>query len=368
MEEHQEVRPRPRRSEPQISAPEVYPPGGGEARFTILDVRAPIEVARGALPESVNVPILEDEERHQVGITYKAEGQRAAVERGRALTREALPARVERWRRVCQAAPTAIACWRGGMRSELAQAYLGEPWVPRVVGGYKALRKHLMGSLAGAVGRHRLLVVGGMTGTGKTELIEALTSAPGVLALDLEGLANHRGSAFGHLGGQPAQQSFENALAARLLLDPGELLVVEDESRRIGGLHLPDALYTPMTRAPVLLLEATIEERVARIHRQYVLEPALDRGAQAVFTDLAAAASRLRKRLGGELVEQLHGVLASVLETGTWREPSALEPFIRPLLETYYDPLYRRSVQRLEREVVARGGKEELTEWLRERA
>ena len=349
-----------------ISPAEVYPQAAGEAPFRVLDVRAPVEVARGALPGSVNLPILEDEERHRVGIAYKEAGQTAAVKLGRELTRDLMPGRIERWRRAAEAEASAIACWRGGMRSQLAQSYLGEPLVPRVAGGYKALRSFLMERLGESVARHRLLVVSGMTGTGKTDLIEELSGTAGVLALDLEGLARHRGSAFGDLGEQPAQQSFENALAARLLLAPSGLLLVEDESRRIGRLQLPEALFTPMTSAPVLLLEAPLEERVARIHRQYVLEPALERGAEATFADLSGAVGRLRRRLGGALTEELQGVLDSTLAAGTWSEASELEPFIAPLLAEYYDPLYLRSVERLQRAVAVRGGWEELKSWIRQ--
>lgn len=350
---------------PLVSPEEVYREGAGEQSYAILDVRSPAEVARGTLPGSVNVPILEDEERRRVGIAYKESGQRVAVELGVELTSEAMPGRVERWRAVCRNGPAVIACWRGGLRSELAQSYLGEPRVPRVAGGYKALRAHLVGSLERSLRRRRLLVVGGMTGTGKTELIESLRGADGMLALDLEGLANHRGSAFGHLGAQPAQQTFENEIAARLLLDPARLLVVEDESRRIGALQLQEALFAPMTSAPVALLEAPIEERVRRIHRQYVLEPAIARGPEVVLRELADSVSRLRRRLGGGLVEQLQGVLAGAIASDSWRDSAALEPFIAPLLHEYYDPLYRKSVERLRREVVVRGGREELASWIR---
>lgn len=347
---------------------DVYGAAAGEARFRVLDVRAPVEVARGALPNSVNLPILADEERHRVGIAYKESGQAAAVELGKELTRDSMPGRIERWRQVAVDNPTAIACWRGGMRSQLAQSYLGEPSVPRVEGGYKALRAHLMESLEDSVARHRLLVVGGMTGTGKTDLIEKVAASSGgpsgVLALDLEALAHHRGSAFGALGKQPAQQTFENEIAARLLLDPGELLLVEDESRRIGRLQLPEALFAPMTSAPVLLLEAPFADRVARIHRQYVLEPALEWGADVTIANLREAVGRLRRRLGGALVEQLQEVLDRTLSAGSWHQAGELEPFIGPLLSEYYDPLYLRSVDRLQREVVLRGDHEELTSWI----
>ena len=349
-----------------VSPADVYPRGGRDAGLTVLDVRAPLEVARGALPGAENVPILEDSERHRVGVAYKEAGQDAAVRLGQELTESEMPRRIERWREICERGPTALACWRGGMRSQLAQSYLGDPQVPRVEGGYKALRAHLMSGLESTLGGRRVLVVSGMTGTGKTDLIESFAGQPGLLALDLEGLARHRGSAFGHLGEQPAQQTFENELAAQVVLDPGKTVLVEDESRRIGRVHLPATLFEQMAEAPSLLLESPFEERVERIHRQYVVEPTLERGAESVFADLAAAVCRLRKRLGGELTEELQGVLERALSAGTWREVGALEPFIGPLLSEYYDPLYLRSVERLERDVVARGSREELTRWIRQ--
>lgn len=348
----------------RVAAAELYRVGAGTAGFTVLDVRAPVEVARGSLPGSVNVPILEDEERHRVGIAYKEEGQQAAVELGHRLTAQTMPKRIAAWREVCSRGPTAFSCWRGGMRSQLAQSFLDDRRVPRVEGGYKALRHHLTAGLAPSLARHSVWVLAGMTGTGKTDLLEALKGHPAPLVLDLEGMAGHRGSSFGSLGPQPAQQTFENELAARILLEPGGTLLVEDESRRIGSLHLPAPLYERMKSAPLLVLEAPWEERVARIHRQYIVEAVERLGPEGALAELGSATGRLRGRLGGALVERLQEILREALAGSGWREAEALEGFIGPLLREYYDPLYHRSISKMERSVLARGSKEELTNWI----
>jgi tRNA 2-selenouridine synthase len=347
-----------------IAPADVYPAGGRSPGFTVIDLRAPIEVARGELPGSVNLPILEDQERHLVGIRYKEAGQDAAVDLGHRLTEEAMPRRVAAWRDVARRGPAVVTCWRGGMRSSLAQGFLGHPLVPRVEGGYKALRAHLLSGLEGALGGRRVLVLTGMTGTGKTDLLESLAGSPGLLALDLEGLARHRGSAFGALGPQPAQQTFENDLAARVVLDDGRTILLEDESRRVGALHLPEPLFRRMTEGPVLLLEAPWHERIARIHRQYIVEPAERLGRDRALAALKEATGRLRRRLGSDLVEGLLAVLDSAFAGDEWRMPETLEPFIGPLLSEYYDPLYRRAVEAMGRTVIARGTRGELEAWL----
>ncbi|MEX2535710.1 MAG: tRNA 2-selenouridine(34) synthase MnmH [Trueperaceae bacterium] len=351
---------------PLITAADVFPPAGRRARFTVLDVRAPVEVARGQLPHAVNIPILEDDERRQVGIAYKGAGQEAAVKLGLELTRMAMAGRVARWREYCAKGPTAIACWRGGLRSQIAQSYLGENPAPRVAGGYKALRAYLLAEFLSSLEGRQVLTLTGMTGSGKTDLLESLTAIPRLLALDLEGIAHHRGSAFGHIGEQPAQQSFENQLAANVVLHSGDTLLVEDESRRIGAVHLPEPLFSRISQGPVLLLDAPWQERIQRIHDQYILKPAYQQGPERAFLDLKEAVSRLRRRLGGAVVERLYRVLDEVLAAGNWGDSAALEPFIGPLLQEYYDPLYHRAVERMGRPLLARGTKEELTNWIRQ--
>ncbi|MEX2540310.1 MAG: tRNA 2-selenouridine(34) synthase MnmH [Trueperaceae bacterium] len=348
----------------KITAADVYRPGAGSPSFVVIDVRAPVEVGRGALPGSVNIPILENDERHRVGIAFKESGQEAAVALGYRLTAKALSSRVAAWREVASGQPAAVSCWRGGMRSSLAQEFLAEPTVPVVSGGYKALRAHLVSGLESSLQRRRSLVLSGMTGTGKTDLLESLAGSPKLLALDLEGLARHRGSAFGARGEQPAQQTFENELAARVLLSPSPTLLLEDESRRVGSVELPEPLFRRIARGPQLVLETTWRERVERIHCQYIVEPAERLGPERALAELTGATHRLRRRLGSELVDRLVAVLDGTMSGGQWRESQALEPFIGPLLNEYYDPLYRRAVEKMQRPVLARGTREELAAWI----
>ena len=243
---------------------ELYPEGGGTSPFTLLDVRAPVEYARGAMPFSVNEPILTNSERHLVGVRYKEAGQAAAVALGHELTDEVMPERVARWRAVCEAGPTAVTCWRGGLRSELATEFITEfidmRNVRRVAGGYRALRAHVTNASERLVPTLPTLVIAGLTGTGKTDLLKDVARARvDALALDLEAEANHRGSAFGGLGPQPSQATFENSLGAKLALSKARWLVLEDESRNVGERQVPDALFHAVETSPVVLVEEPLE-------------------------------------------------------------------------------------------------------------
>ena len=227
----------------------------------MIDVRAPSEYARGALPGAVNLPLLNDEERAAVGTTYKRRGRAAAIELGHRLVYgDVKRARVEAWRAFVEAHPdAAIYCARGGLRSEIAQTWLAEAGVrqARVAGGFKALRRHCLDVLEG-VGDARFVLVGGRTGSGKTSVVRDAAAH-----IDLERLANHRGSAFGALPTpQPPPVAFENAMAVELMRLPlDEPIVLEDESRTIGRLAIPEGLYEAMQRAPIVLIEADDETR-----------------------------------------------------------------------------------------------------------
>src|SRR5690554_2823912 len=169
----------------------------------MMDVRAPIEFSKGAFPEVVNHPLMDDEERRKVGTCYKEQGQAAAITLGHELVNGDLKdARVAAWKAFVEANPNGyLYCFRGGLRSQLVQQWLAEAGVeyPRVIGGYKAMRRYLIDSLDEAVRDCPLVLVAGMTGTGKTEVISALDNG-----VDLEGCAHHRGSSFGrHATPQP---------------------------------------------------------------------------------------------------------------------------------------------------------------------
>ncbi len=332
--------------------------------FRLLDVRASVEVARGAMPFSVHAPILTDEERHQVGICYKRVGQEAAVALGYDLTDAVMPKRVAAWREVCNAGPTAVMCWRGGMRSKLAAQFIGREDVPRVRGGYKALRNYVMSELGTSLAKRETYVIGGMTGSGKTALLHELDEHPDLLALDLEGEAKHRGSAFGSLlEPQSAQATFENNLATKLLLSSANVLLLEDESRNIGKRQLPEPIYREIEKGPLILVEESVASRAVQIHRDYVLSLSDTHGVEATKAYLQESLLKLRKRLSNDVVERGAKNLEEASACGAWCDPAA-HTWIAPLLTEYYDPLYRKSLSAMNRPVIFQGSREECKAWI----
>jgi tRNA 2-selenouridine synthase len=355
-----------------LSPHDVYPIGAGAPARSLLDVRAPVEVGRGALPFAKALPLMTDEERHLVGVRYADAGQEAALALGYELAGPHLPARTAAWRAAAAEAaaagtPLAVACWRGGLRSRLVTEMIDRPDVDRVEGGYKALRALLSTDLPAQLARFETIVLTGLTGTGKTELLAALAGTPGLHALDLEGHAHHRGSAFGAEDRpQPAQATFENAVAAEVRLARSGLLVIEDESRYVGRRLLPDALHGAMAAAPLVVLEAPRAERVARIHDDYVVRPTSVHGGEAVAERLAYDVGRVRQRLGGGRTSEVLAALASAREA--WDDPDAHTGWIGLLLDGYYDRLYARARERKERPVLAQADAEGLLAFLRSRA
>ena len=347
---------------------ELYPAASGAPSRALIDVRSPVEVARGAMPRSHALPLMSDEERHAVGIRYKDAGQEAALALGYELAGPHLPARIEAWRGVCEQGPSAVACWRGGLRSELALSFIDRGDVARVAGGYKALRRHVMEALPRALGRKRLAVLTGLTGSGKTRLLRGLGGDGGLQVLDLEGAARHRGSAFGAEDvPQPSQQTFENALAAELLLSPAERVVVEDESRYVGRRTVPDDLMEAMRAAPLVVLETPMAQRVSNIVEEYVLAMARRHGVRAARERLEHDTRRIRKRLGGGRTDGVVAALHDAEQSGAWFEPCVHRWWVQTLLEHYYDRLYRKAIGRHERPVAFRGDADAVADYLRTR-
>ena len=213
---------------------------------SFLDVRAPIEFEQGSIPGSVNLPLLTDDQREAVGKTYQKYGKDEAIYLGRGLiSGNTKKARLFEWAKFCEnhENPT-IFCHRGGLRSQIVQNWLSAEGieVPRVRGGYKALRLFVIDTLEEISTTPNLLIIGGKTGTAKTQIINGLPHA-----IDLEGLANHRGSAFGNrIEPQPSQASFENKIAYQYIfnsLAEQTKFFMEDESRMIGSLNIPLSLF-----------------------------------------------------------------------------------------------------------------------------
>jgi len=237
------------------------------AGVPLIDLRAPVEFSQGAFPSSVNLPLMSDEERAKVGSCYKNHGQDAAIGLGNKLVSGKIrEQRMEQWIHFVQQHPEGyIYCFRGGLRSRTVQQWLSEEGIdyPLIVGGYKAMRRFLIDSLEELSQQLDFIVIGGRTGTRKTELISKLPNT-----IDLEGRANHRGSSFGRrVGGQPTVISFENNLAIDLLKleENCTEILVEDEGVTIGRCSVPESLRNRIKTAPLYLVEASVDERVENI-------------------------------------------------------------------------------------------------------
>lgn len=287
----------------------------------LADVRSPGEFAVGHIPGAVNIPLFDDAQRAEVGTIYKQEGNTKAVLRGIDLAAPEMSSKLKAALELASENRLLVYCWRGGMRSE-AMAWLFsvggiEPLVLR--GGYKAYRNHI---LEGLCSERKYLILGGLTGSGKTGILRYMKSE-GAQVTDLEGLASHRGSAFGALGQapQPSSEHFANMLFDDLSAHGNEAPVwLEDESRNIGTVFMPDCFYERMHAAPVIALMMSIETRMPRLVREYTSFP---------VEDIIASVMKISKRLGGDRTREA----LEALKRGDY--PSA----IRITLE-YYDKSY----------------------------
>ena len=298
-------------------------------QLPLVDARSEGEFAQSHIPGAINIPILNNAERIQVGTLYKQAGPEKATLKGFELVgprfhliqREAL--------RNFPNKKVMLYCWRGGMRSQVLSWLLTQVGfeVYRLAGGYKTYRTFTFNEVRKP---YPLLVLGGKTGAAKTVLLQKLKER-GEQVVDLEGLANHKGSSFGAIGlpGQPTVEQFENLLAEQLRkIQPDRAIWVENESRRIGRIILPDPFFLQMTQSPRIEIEKTDTERIAHIAREYA---GLD---QVELTD---AVLRLQKRLGGDRTNQAVEAI------------QANQPKIWiPILLQYYDKTYSYDLARHE--------------------
>jgi tRNA 2-selenouridine synthase len=318
------------RPDARVATPLSY---GELAAFDdVLDARSPAEFAEDHLPGAINVPVLDDAERALVGTVYKQRSAFEARRVGAPLAARNIATHVEMlfaqkplaWRPL-------VYCWRGGGRSgSLVHVLRQVGWnAQRLEGGYKAFRRQVVTDLESLPDRFTFHVVCGATGSGKSRLLEAL-GAEGAQVLDLEVIAAHRGSVLGDLPGapQPSQKAFETAIWSALSrADPARPVYVESESRKVGNLRVPEHLIERMRASKCVRLEASTATRVALLLEDYahfVTEPlALGRKLEL-----------LRDLHGAERIERWNEQLGK----GDW------EPLVADLLESHYDPAYRRSL------------------------
>lgn len=345
----------------------------------LLDVRAPVEFAQGAFPAAHNIALMNDEERHEVGLRYKQAGQDSAIELGHQLVSGSVKAaRVAQWVEFARAHPDgALYCFRGGLRSQIAQSWLAEAGItyPRITGGYKAMRQFLIQQTEEICQSSEFLLVGGLTGCGKTDVIDAIGHA-----VDLEGLAQHRGSSFGgRVERQPSQIDFENQLAIALLrlADKGvRQIAVEDEAHLIGRCAVPLVLRERMAVSPMVWVTAPTAERVERIQRDYIdnlkqeyLQAfGIESGFEQFRAHLTRSLFNLRKRLGMQRYESLDALLQQALDEQAAGGGSELHArWIEPLMLEYYDPMYTYQRTQKNRPTLFEGSTDEVIEFLRGR-
>lgn len=311
----------------------------------IIDVRAPAEWDDDHIPGAINLPVLNDAERAEVGTIYKQVAPFTARKVGAALVARNAAAHLQGpladkgggWRPL-------VYCWRGGQRSGSFASILAQVgWrVELLAGGYKAWRALVVDALYNQPVRAPMVVLDGNTGTAKTDLL-ALLAARGMQVIDLEGLARHRGSLFGAMpGGQPSQKGFETALAMALArLDPSRPVVIEAESSKVGDCRLPPELWKAMQAAPRIAIAAPVAARAEYLVRAY--------------GDLVQDSARLAQVIG--MLRSQHAT-AAIEAWQAMAKAGAFHDLAADLMVSHYDPRYAKHRARMDVplvEVVAPG-------------
>ncbi|BDR97828.1 tRNA 2-selenouridine synthase [Proteus mirabilis] len=339
----------------------------------IIDVRAPIEFNQGAMPNAINLPLMNNEERAAVGTCYKQHGSQKAVELGHQLVKGEIKAhRVAAWREACERFPSGfICCARGGMRSHIVQKWLAEIGIdyPLIEGGYKALRQATI-EMTNELVQRPIILIGGCTGNGKTTLVRSLPEG-----IDLEGFAHHRGSSFGRtVEAQFAQATFENYLAVDMLKKSPyhSRWVLEDEGRAIGANGLPESLRIQMATAYLVVVDDPFERRMARLKEEYFDRMTHDfieaygeeKGWQEYSDYLHHGLYAIRRRLGAQRAAELTQLLDNALAAQKISANTEVHfSWLSPLLKEYYDPMYRYQLSKKQDKIIYTGSYEEVEQW-----
>lgn len=304
-----------------------------EKNLLPIDVRSPSEYTAATIPGSINIPIFNDEERAEIGTLYKQVDVQAAKERGLEIVSAKLPAFIREFAAIPQ--QKAVFCWRGGMRSKTSATVLSLMGIKayRLTGGIRAYRKWVVDQLASYQIQAPSIVINGHTGSGKTRILRLLQQE-GYPVLDLEGMAGHRGSVFGHIGhSSHNQKTFDSLLLQELLRhQQAPYVLFEAESQRIGKVALPEFLLTKKEEGTHLWIEIPLEERVRQIIEDY--EP--EKHAEACME----AYLRIKERIHTPIAAEIHSCL----------ENAQYEDAIRLLLQYYYDPRYEHTARHYDSE------------------
>ncbi len=336
----------------------------------LIDLRAPLEYQRGSFPSSISIPLMSDEERAKVGTCYKQQGQEAAIRLGHKLVSgKTRDQRMQKWINFIQQHEKGyLFCFRGGLRSQTAQQWLAEEGYdyPLIRGGYKLMRNFLLNTLETLSEQLNFVVIGGRTGTRKTDLIVKFPNA-----VDLEGHANHRGSSFGRrIGGQPGIIDFENNIAIDLLKlnTTYSTVLLEDEGVTIGSCSVPDPLRKQIKTAPLYLVESSLDERVDNILNDYVLGLSKEyltdnpiEGWENYKNAMLLSLERIKKRLGGERHHRLYQIMNKAFKQQMKKEePHLHREWISILLTEYYDPMYDFQLTKKQHRIKERGSWQDI--------
>jgi len=310
-----------------------------QSNASFIDVRSPKEFDRGSMPTSVNLPILNDNEREIIGKIFKQDGSDAAQKAGYELVKGNLKnERVAKWKNFIDQNPnTWIYCARGGLRSRIAQAWLKDIGidVDIVRSGFKSLRNFCL-KIIDDINKDKKhwIILAGRTGSNKTKLINKLNNS-----IDLEKLANHRGSAFGKRSTpQPTPINFENMLSVKYFQHNNKKLILEDESRTIGRLVIPDLFYNKMRQSNICILEVPFTERVENIYNDYIGN--LNFSDNQVLLNMKKFQNNLikiSKRLGSDNFKKIDRLMKSAFMDA---KKETHFQWIGELLSCYYDRMY----------------------------
>ncbi len=344
----------------------------------LIDTRAPVEFEQGAFPHTQSLPLMSDSEREAVGTCYKNKGQEEAIKLGHELVHgEVKQARLDAWLKFIKNNPNgALYCFRGGLRSQITQQWIYEAFsinYPRIKGGYKALRRFLIDETDRIMNQITPIIIGGKTGCGKTLLLNQLKDK-----IDLEGLANHRGSAFGNTATpQPTQINFENSLAIELIKKKQHpYLVFEDEGSNVGTVHIPESVQGKTSQAELILLEASIEQRLKVSMDAYVINMHKDFAEQNSKTGFElfsnywlTSLKKIQKRLGLERYKSMHELVTSALnQYQSQNSVDGFYPVIEQLLIDYYDPMYNYQIHKKSDRIIFKGNTNEVLDYLNNRS
>ena len=291
--------------------------------YILIDVRTPKEYKDSTLPGAINISLFSNEERAVVGRLYTKKSREEAVKQGLKFVSKKLPKLLETVSKY-KNKKLVIFCWRGGMRSSsLAGLLEGIGYDSKqLIGGYKAYRNYIIKSFKNYKIKPKLIVLNGLTGVGKTELIRQFTNS-----LDLEGLAQHRSSILGSVGLNPrSQKMFDSLLFQRLEeLKRENFILIEGESRKIGKVQMPEFLYKALKKGVQIKIVRTFEERVKRLVKEYSVHK----------EELADKIKLMRKNVGND---------KKIKEWLKMLEENRFEELAGIILKEYYDPLYKHTV------------------------